>query len=272
MKIIRSLGSNDYLISMKTSLSAKALAIIDKYRHLPLAGKLIVTPYSKNRLGLRMGYRVYLGKAAPDELIAEIYSLAREKKFDLDKADPEQIRVFMEKNSLGIDCSGFITQVLDALDPKLVRAMARRDFWRNPYRYLVARLRPFENLSIAHLTAPRNAYKLKDLSIVMPGDIIRTRKGRHGMLITAVSRDESRQELKSIEYAHSTSYYGQQHGVSVSKIKIVYPHESLRDQDWREQDEQGRNYTLEGFLEDDGDLRSRYLSLVFNFLFLFFYV
>jgi len=236
---------------MIKTLPKEALSIIDQYRHLPLGDKLVQCPYFKNRANVRAGLSVYMGKGTPDEIIEETKILAQKSSFDLKTMSEQDINQFMILNSLGIDCSGFISQILNALDEKLVKKIAAIKFSKRPIRALISRYRPIENISANQLTSAPHSEMLDLWQDLQPGDMIRTRAGKHVLLIIETKRNESN-DLKEFTYNHSTSYYDQANGIRQGRVSIIYPNEALKDQDWQEKDDSGKNYTHEGLLEDDG--------------------
>jgi hypothetical protein len=236
---------------MIKSLPKQALGIIDQYRHLPLGDKLVQCPYFKNSVNVKAGLRVYMGKGLPSELTEEIDVLAKKNKFDLKTMPEPDIKQFMSLNNLGIDCSGLIAQVLSVLDENLIKKIARVKFFKKPLRALISRHRPIENISAHLLTSEPHSEKINKWADLQPGDMIRTRQGKHVLLITETNRNETNQ-LKEFTYIHSTSYYGEGHGVRQGKVNIIYPNEALKDQEWQEKDQNGKNYSHQGLLEDDG--------------------
>lgn len=87
---------------------------------LQLGGKKVPTPYRRNEAGSFQKLRPeFQGKSSPQTLTETTLKLAKQHQFDLKKANIEQIRDFMSKNKLGIDCSGFAYRVMNYLTEKL---------------------------------------------------------------------------------------------------------------------------------------------------------
>ena len=181
---------------MVKSLPQQALSIIDQYRHLPLGDKLVQCPYFKNSSKVRAGLRVYMGKGTPEEIIEETQVLAQKHGLDLKTMSEQDIKQFMKISSLGIDCSGFISQVLNALDKKLIKKIAAIKFSKRPIRALISRHRPIENISSKLLTSAPHAKQINQWQDLQPGDLIRTRAGKHVLLVTETKRNEIN-ELKN---------------------------------------------------------------------------
>lgn len=247
---------------MNTILPKAAHTTIDRYLNLPLGNKLVQCPYFKNRAGVRAGLRVYLGKGSVDEIIEETEIIAKKEKVDLPQFSEQEIREFMEKHNIGIDCSGFISQILWSMDAEIVKKIAKRNLFKYPVRSLIAKFRPIENISVKHLTNSNNCTKLNNWQEVEVGDIIKTRGGNHALLVTDVKRSKDG-TVNEISYHHSTSYYETEHGVRHAKVLTIYPNEDLKDQEWEEKDSTGRNHTHEGLLEEykeNGVFRLKYIN------------
>lgn len=248
---------------MIQKLPSQALGLIDTYEHLSLGNTVVQCPYFKNTKGIRAGLRVQLGKGSIDEITEEVTTKAKIHSVKLEALSADDIREFMKKEGIGIDCSGFIAQIFFTLDPNALKKIAARSFFKSPWRAIISRLRPIENISVKVLTSAQHSTKLKNWNEVKPGDIIRTRKGDHALLVTQTTRNDH-SGLKEIHYAHSTGFYESTNGVRNGKILIVYPQEALSDQEWTETDNQGVNHTYQGFLDDDGTngiYRINYLNL-----------
>src|SRR5438105_1807755 len=80
---------------------------------LNLGGKKVPTPYRLNH-PYQSDSKKY-GKSSPEQLTQDVIEKATEQDFNLDNASVDEIRVFMKKNLLGIDCSGFVYWCLNEL-------------------------------------------------------------------------------------------------------------------------------------------------------------
>ena len=214
-------------------LHPAALEVIERYCKLRIGGKQVTAPYFMNEPG-RKARRVRVGKGTAAALERETLRLARKYNFDVTVATPEEIREFMIRHQLGIDCSGLVAWASHAL----VRQVAGRSLWRDiqfeghPLRnILVRRLRPVENISARVLTDKRNALTISDLRKVQPGDIIRTLNGNHVLLITEIGYD-GRDDPMYFRYINSTEYNGVKHGVRYGLITISKPGGHILQQKW----------------------------------------
>jgi len=259
-------------------LSPKAQEVINKYFSLPFQGIINVRcPYFNNaRRNLHGQLRVLIGKGSPDEIVEEAIILSKQYHhniFDNDgfccvhgahsndeKAD--DIRKFLINNDLGVDCSGFISHILieHYKETKNINIATRFHFWpiKRLWRYLIAKLRPIENMSVRVYAKDENTEKIADARSffnwiwLQPADLITmietgpNKKRNHMILI--VQNEES-----IIKYVHARAWSSEGkfgHGVSVGQIKITNPGKNLFEQTW---EENGKiNSDNETFLEADG--------------------
>lgn len=236
-------------------LSAAAEKIIDQYFNLPFPGiKGVRCPYYNNTRQKQRGQlRVLAGKGSPEEIVEESKIISIQYKGGIFEpassagrqgsvsADitAEGIRKFLVDYNLGVDCSGFVSQVLKAeyLDRKKFD-VTKRMFVCSPknfVRYLLTKLRPIENIGVRVFGNEKNSHivPFKDIGA---GDLITMfetgplQKRNHLLLV----RDKNG---GNIEYVHarawsSEGHYG--HGVSKGTINIVKPDGALLDQTWEE--------------------------------------
>lgn len=236
---------------MIKKLSESAQNVIQSYQQLPLGTEGVVCPYFKNRKQERGGLRVMVGKGTPIEIAEEVELIAKQRKVSIEDMTPKEIRDFMEKRNIGIDCSGFIVHVLAAQNPAILKMFSKRSFWKHPLRFLIVKLRPVENTSVKVLTSAEYSERVLDINAIAPGDLIRTRNGHHILLVTEVETEGN--AVVRIIYTHSTSFYGTEHGIRTGNILITNIHKPLEEQDWDEIAEDGRNYTKEGYIEGGVD-------------------
>lgn len=244
-------------------LSTSAEKIIDSYLNLPFLGlEGVRCPYYINsRKNYRGQIRGLIGKGTPEEIVeeAKIASIQyRHNIFNYDgtcKIHPEcndsqtvaqKIRKFLIDNDIGIDCSGFVAHVLRAHfnESKGVDIFKKFKFWpaSRPIRWLIAKLRPAENLSVRVFAKNENSQTVLsanepvDLNKITPGDIMimletgPNNKRNHIVLIEKI-------EKNIIKYVSSRAWssegkYG--HGVARGEIEIIAPGRRLLDQTWEE--------------------------------------
>jgi hypothetical protein len=195
----------------------------------------------------------------------KIYSKLR--GFDLKGKTSDEIRKFMQSQGIGIDCSGFVSHVLDewlktVYDTKISSKII---FPKTTIlRTFVRHLRPIENISANLLTSELNSEKvlLKD---IRPGDLLRLkglRRGHHVAIIIGVERDP-RDKIKSFTYAESSENYGDSNGVRIGKVNITDEEKDLRFQLWDDKKDGEICWTLkqlEKDYDDNGIRRPKFIT------------
>ncbi len=200
-------------------LSPKAQQVIHDYFNLPFSGiPGVRVPYFNNaRLKQRGQLRALVGKGTPAEIVEEAQIISWQRHagiFDKSGAcclhnehtgqpvTPNDLRKFLVDNFLGVECSGFVTQVLRAhfLETKHVD-ITKKIFITSPrhfLRWLIAKLRPIENIDVRVYANPKNSTQIigseagYDYSKVEAGDVLinleKTKPFRcnHIMLVTNV--------------------------------------------------------------------------------------
>ncbi len=123
---------------MNKELTFFANELVSRYQNLKIYGELVCTAYSINNvepvikkllLNAKVSDEVienihkqyknrevpfgwYRGKGLPEELEDAVLKIAQEHDINLKTATPEGIREFMKLYGIGVDCSGFVYQVL----------------------------------------------------------------------------------------------------------------------------------------------------------------
>ena len=207
-------------------LSPTALKTIHDYLNLPFIGiPGVWCPYFNNaRLGQRGQLKVLIGKGTPEEIVEEAKIISIQYRANIfDKngvfsahvdhpAEHEQvecIRQFLVDNNLGVDCSGFVTNVLQQhfQETKGIN-LARKLFVtskKNFLRWIISRLRPVEQISVAVYANDKNTNTINDFKTIQPGDLIvmlRTGPNKnhdHILLVTEV-------EGKQIKYTSARAW------------------------------------------------------------------
>lgn len=237
-------------------LSTTAQKILNEYFSLPFPGVTNVRcPYFNNaRLRQRAQLRVLVGKGVPKDIVeeAQIISLQyHEGLFDkmgtcclhgekgCENASDE-VRKFLIDHNLGIECSGFVTQVLRAHFKEEKNIDIARKFYKVPahnfFRFLISKLRPIENISVRTYVDDRNTTTVDSIKDLQAGDVIvllgiKTDKGRNHILLVT---DNTNGKIK---YAHARAWHSEGkygHGVAVGEINIVKQAGGLVEQNWIE--------------------------------------
>lgn len=172
---------------------------------LSLDGKKVPTPYRRNEIGSfqKIGSE-FQGKSSPEVLTEATKRLAKEQNFDLNKASVEEIREFMKKNKLGIDCSGFVYRVINYLSEKLGLGNLEK----------AAGLPHVGRTNVAKLTSDEFSVPVGSFNEAQPGDIIRLNSG--GDILHALIVLENSDGV--IAYAHSSGETIP-NGVHIGKIE-----------------------------------------------------
>jgi len=243
-------------------LSPKAEKIIEEYFNLPFDGAAgIRCPYYNNsRRGQRGQLRALIGKGAPEEIVEEAKIISIQYHHGLfdkdghccihgdhgDGQKAESIRRFLIDHDLGVDCSGFAAQVLSAYfkETKGVDIGRRFQFWPRKYffRWLIAKLRPIENMSVRVFAKNVNSEKIFDgrgaidTAKILPGDIVvmletgPNKKRNHIILFTDITAGVL--QYVSARAWSSEGKYG--HGVARGIIRMTKPGGNLLEQTWEE--------------------------------------
>lgn len=246
-------------------LSPAAQQLIRDYLSLPFPGLTGVRcPYFNNsKLGQRGQLRMLVGKGTPKEIAEEAQIISIQYHAGLfDKTGScclrnehtdhlvtnEDIRHFLIEHNLGIECSGFVTQILrqEYLATKNFN-FTKKITIVSPtkiFRWLIAKLRPVENISVKTYADGRNTVKIMsgraghNYRDVQSGDvIIMLDTGPNGNRNHIILVTENNGQ--TIEYVHARAWtsegkYG--HGVQIGKIIITAPEKTLLEQDWLEKD------------------------------------
>jgi len=244
---------------MISKLSPSAQKIIQEYLSLPFANVAGVRcPYFNNaKLGRRGQLKVLIGKGSPEEIVEEAKIISIQYRKDIfDKngvfnahidhpaahEQTECVRQFLVDNNLGVDCSGFATNVLQKhfSETKKIN-LAKKLFIapkKNLLRWLISRLRPVEQISVAVYAHEKNTEIVTDPTKIQPADLIIMLKTgpnkNHDHILLITERDGDK-----IKYAHARAWssegkYG--HGVSEGIITLSNPGKGLLEQFWEERD------------------------------------
>ena len=220
--------------------------IFHLYTHLPLGGKEVVCPYWINNLK-KLKHGPGGGKASPSEIVNLTNLKAREKEVDLSKLSEREIILFMKKNRIGVDCSGFAFWQLNALDLEKGGNGIADDIPQSKGRFIKSRA------STTMLTSPLVSSPIESVSEIKPGDMIRMQKGHHLLVVLQVERNNQDNPDK-IVYVHSSSpLFTLVSGVHQQSILITDPKKTLKEQKWLEKTPDDSNYANSlYFHEGDG--------------------
>lgn len=197
------------------SLPPHQKEIIDRYFHIKFGPYVLPCPYYMNKVGKRFLSLVLAGKGTPEEIEHELRR-RYEKNGHLLRDETDALNA-MKLLNLGIDCSGFVVNVL---------GIEKKIKYRNIYTKLKALLRPRAHISADLLTGELNSDAV-EISGVKPGDLIRRGKN-HVMLVEWV-------DGKKFGYVESSTrpLWGVQRG----EIEVVDPERPLENQKWSVEDD-----------------------------------
>ncbi len=239
----------------KSTLPKSAQRVVEHYYNINLGGKKVVTPYFMNERGKR-GRRAFVGKGTPEELEKATQQTAKKHNFNLHAATASQIRAFMIKHELGIDCSGFVSWVLNAI----VREKRKKSLWRYinfqmlPFVARVkSKVRPVENISVKVLTHPKNSTHIESILEIKVGDMIRIYGGNHILLISEMTYDNGGNPV-GFKYVNSTMYKDQHYGIRTGTVKIQDKNKYLIGQEWLDE-EKGINWIYNEIKNYEADSR-----------------
>lgn len=225
------------------SLSPQALAIINSYENLNIAGKVINCPYFNNRTtNLRGALRVLVGKGTTQEIMDEARIISLRNKFELNDLDEQALVKFLIDHNIGIDCSAFVYYILDAeliatQNKRLKKTLSFKS--KSALRRLITKFRPVENTNV--LVFSENSIEIK-LDEVVPGNLLIALGGgikhdyNHILIITSTTRDDSG-KLQSLEYTHSYIWKMEGRytkGIRKGTIEIINPEKPILEQKWTE--------------------------------------
>lgn len=244
-------------------LSPQAQKILYDYFNLPFSGiDAVRCPYFNNaRLKQRAQLRVLTGKGKPEEIVEEAKIISLQYHAGLfdkgghcclhnehtgEKVSPEQIRKFLIDHNLGIECSGFVTQILRAHFKETKNIdIAHKFFIVSPKRFLrwlISKIRPIENIGVRIWANDLNT-TIINWQEAKAGDVITaidvSVPNKHNHILLVVENNSG-----VIKYVHARAWssegkYG--HGVAEGVIRITHPAGGLLDQEWEELGKMGAN-------------------------------
>ena len=241
-------------------------AIINKYKKLKLGGKDVSCPYFINTRKAK-DLRAMVGKGTPEEIEFEAKIWEKLKGVNFNQMNEGEIRQFLIDRGIGVDCSGFIMHVLN----EWFLLKTNKSIWgklKIPDKNLIAKIsyffKPIQKLGAEIITNNENTSKV-NLNEVIPLDLIRSKgqkqNAHHVLLITKVKKDQDK-KTKEIHYINSNEKYDKQNGIREGKIIINNPDKNLELQNWIDNDDNGANHVLDGYLKNIKDNGIRRLNAI----------
>ncbi len=227
------------------TLSQSALTTIDQYRHFKIGTAVCSVPYFNNKtIGQRMALRVNIGKGSPKDIFEETESFLIKNHIPHSALSDESLKEILVDNNLGIECSGFVYQVLNIENHELGKGSLDRHLTFVNCRGIVGKircsLRPIENCDVSTFAHDKNSRPII-IKETKPGDIITMTSGQEGnerdhiLLIHQIEYQNS--VPTKIHYTHAVAYpedgqYGT--GIKQGLIEILKSDGSITEQQWTE--------------------------------------
>lgn len=221
----------------------------ERYIHLRIAGVSVRTPYYiNNPLNLffnvlaqklpqdtftqvkaldragELPLAMHKGKGTPEQLEADIEKLLSMLGRDLSHYDEEGIRLFMRMYGLGVDCSGFVFNVLEYALSKVLN---------QPNSYEKSLIGITENRGVFRASAAlqsndQNTVLVSDIQTVQPGDIIfiSGKDQEHVMLVIRNNISEGTLDIAESSFSRVPN------GVSLGTIRVTDPKGAISDQEF----------------------------------------
>lgn len=237
--------------------------LASEYIDFEIAGKKILMPYcivdlpydrTKHPMGRTDKSHNYAGKGTPKQIEEVLVETAKRKAFDLQKAKPQEITRFMIYHGIGIDCSGFVYNILDTYLKRTKQVSLAKYIYRYPgivgkLENLLLRKNRVRRSSAETLTNSLNTITIDKVKDIQPGDMIRLTHsdwpGKHIAIIVDINKGY-------ITYAMASEYM-KIRGVHFGKIKILDNNKGLEKQYWLEKTYEGNDYRIDAYDPQRGD-------------------
>lgn len=210
--------------------------IFYQYTHLPIGGKEINCPYWMNSLKKKI-IGPFGGKGKPVQIILATEEKAKNAGLNLAGMNKESIIGFMKEERIGVDCSGFVFWLLNALDIEKGGNGICDDIPHCQGKF-------FCRANVLMLTNEEVSIPINELNKVQVGDMIRLGAGKHIAIVVKILREDG--VMKDIEYAHSSALTSVS-GVHSDRIIVENEDLKLEDQIWLEKTAKGNNYKTKYF-------------------------
>jgi hypothetical protein len=204
---------------MKKEVKTLPKETVDIYK------RYLNTPYFINKSKNKFLKNLNTGKATVEEL----ETFLKENQIEINSKERFD---FLKKNNVGVDCSGFVSRILDSISLQrngvhIWKIVKRKTI--NPVKVIYShRVRPVNaKMNADTITNNENTNEVKSLKDVIPSDLIRMNGGKHIAIISETLRENG--VLKKIKYWHSTE------GVGVCEGDIIIKDENkpLQYQEWK---------------------------------------
>lgn len=250
----------------KTSISERALNIIDQYKSFRVGSAVTSVPYCNNRTRARRGRTsAEVGKGSPKDILDEVEQILVMQKVDIKSLTADGLKRFMVENDMGIDCSGFAYHVLSEESSARGKGSISSNVNfvnKGVLSWFTSKLNPEKNTDVLTFASDKNS-RIINIKDIKSGDIITMVGNQEGGIrnhILIVNQVEYSDSLpKNIYYIHSMAWptdgeYG--HGIHEGRIEINDYNKSIVEQSWIENEKIGPdNYTLSRAMKSTTELR-----------------
>jgi hypothetical protein len=233
---------------IKRKIPDELQSFIDKYFKLKIKELEVICPYFINSSMGIMRKPVFAGKADPFEIESTANELLANKVYAT--KTPELIRQDMIEEGLGIDCSGLVYQIYNKWLQDILHKGELKDYLPkinsfNPRKILSRRLKPESSVSADMFTSEPISEKI-NVKDICPGDLIRTRGGKHVLFVIEVEYDND--QPKKVTFVNSATYY-KRNGIRFGEITFTIDL-NLISADWDDNDpNEPVNYAYKGYRE-----------------------
>lgn len=249
-----------------TKLSEKAFKIIRSYQNLDFYSKKVVCPYFIN-IKKTNDLRSLVGKGTAQEIMDEVKIWAKVMKFDLEMSSENEIRKFMLDKGIGIDCSGYVTYILnEELKFRGLPSISKLLKYKDVSLLFKIKLlfREIQNVSAELLTSTDNCNIVTRIEDIAAGDLMRFYGLHSGMHVAIVTETYIESNKKIIHYTHSSRWYNDENGVrfGIIKFEVSDGYIDLEQAIWQDVDKNGTNWIRDEYMNHKEDSGFRKLKIL----------
>ncbi len=234
-----------------------------EYTDFEVAGRRVQIPYYLHPKKRKWRFWEYSSKEPASRIRNNLLKKAAKRGFGLSQRSSDEITSFMKDNRLGIDCSGFVYQVLKPLVKEKANRHLGVGLKRLPgvlgeLEMLLLLWRRERRIGAKLLNDDLNSVPVENLAEVRPGDLIKltpiSDAHYHIAVVVWLERNAGG-DLREIVAAHSGRYTVPS-GPHLVTIEVTAPALGIEDQVWHETLKEGLPVTPEAY---KGDFRTTYL-------------
>lgn len=230
---------------MNKTLSEAAIFVLEQYLHFQVGPASCSVPYFNNKtIKARAALAARVGKGKPSDILDELKDILFRKRISIDSLNSESLKKILVENNLGIDCSGFSYQILNAESEATGKGSLKKHLVlikaNNFIRKIIASLNPVKNVDVATFASDKNSQQIS-LKEILPGNIItmlgNSGEGERDHILVIHKVEYVGSDPKIIHYSHSIAYpedglYGT--GVRQGYIEINDSSNSILEGNWSE--------------------------------------